>query len=123
MKLSSIDSCLLLTVVSLTLLCSVHLYQRSVEQYMSYYRRKIVVDSETIQLTTESANLEANLVGNFYLSEPRKILMNLCHMDECSKHKAHRWRMIMFVKSSVGNTRQRELIRKTWGSLSRINGG
>ncbi|XP_076823296.1 beta-1,3-galactosyltransferase 5-like [Clavelina lepadiformis] len=59
---------------------------------------------------------------NFYLRQPRRILERICDDDACLQDKKINWTMVTFIKSKADYIRRREFLRKTWTSLSYVNG-
>nr|XP_002130357.1 beta-1,3-galactosyltransferase brn-like isoform X1 [Ciona intestinalis]XP_018672691.1 beta-1,3-galactosyltransferase brn-like isoform X1 [Ciona intestinalis]XP_026695955.1 beta-1,3-galactosyltransferase brn-like isoform X1 [Ciona intestinalis] len=123
MKVGRIDILLMLAVSSVaSLFCSFYFYKQTKDIKRNLRLQHPISTTEAgfqLKPTTAKPMFEQFT----YIYEPRKLLLDICHKDNCTTSKEHKWRMLMFVKSSAGNTRRRELLRKTWASLSRVCGG
>nr|XP_002131063.1 beta-1,3-galactosyltransferase brn-like [Ciona intestinalis] len=58
-----------------------------------------------------------------FILEPWKVKLRVCDEDPCVKAKEIQWRMVIFVKSAFVNFFRRELLRRTWASLSYVDRG
>uniref|UniRef100_H2Y8Z0 Hexosyltransferase n=1 Tax=Ciona savignyi TaxID=51511 RepID=H2Y8Z0_CIOSA len=105
---------------------SIQLYQitDSVNRVRREMTIKVSTFPEVLNTTTYTLPTEVTTpVPNRILLEPWKITLGVCDEDNCIKSKNTSWRMVIFVKSSAPNFFRRELLRRTWASLSYVNGG
>ncbi|CAK8674734.1 unnamed protein product [Clavelina lepadiformis] len=58
-----------------------------------------------------------------FLIQPWRLASKYCEKAACLKDKKVNWTMVFFVKSAAPNQVRRELLRRTWASLSYVEGG
>ncbi|XP_076822332.1 beta-1,3-galactosyltransferase 5-like [Clavelina lepadiformis] len=117
------------TIVNVGIFFSLYdMSQRTVSSvdFKNSYQQRIYAHKENAEMSKVRASGRDCLPlknKTSFLIQPWRLASKYCENSKCVKNKKVNWTMVFFVKSAGPNQVRRELLRRTWASLSYVEGG